>query len=148
MMSNVLVTVCVLINIRTVNKFKFCARSADFVLDQKCKMQNSKSPGLDHFNVRLLKLAGPFISNCLAHICNLSLGESTFPDEWKKAKVTPIFTSSDKTDVGNYKHISVLPIDVQLYVYLTNAGILSNAQPINIGIPQSSVLGPYFLLFL
>ena len=53
-------------------------------------MQNSKSPGLDQFNVRLLKLAWPFISICLAHICNQSLGDSTFPDEWKKTKVTPI----------------------------------------------------------
>ena len=121
----------------TVHKFKFSAISADFVLHQICSMQNSKSPGLDQFNIRLLKLAGPFISNCLAHICNLSLGESTFPDQWKKAKFTPIFKAGDKTDIGNYRHISVLPIiskiieraiHDQLCVYLTNAGILSNAQ--------------------
>ena len=93
-----------------VDKFKFSAISAEFVLDEICSMQNSKSTGLDQFNVRLLKLAGPFISNCLAHICNLSLSGSTFPDEWKKAKVTPIFKSGDKTDVGNYRPISVLPI--------------------------------------
>ena len=101
-------------HIRTVNKLKFSAISADFVLDQICNMQNSKSPWLDKFNVKLLKLAGPYISNCLAHtnkcICNLSLGESTSPDEWKKAKVTPIFKAGDKTDVGNHRPISVLPI--------------------------------------
>ena len=124
-----------------VNKFKFEFKfdviSAEFVSDQICNMQNSKSPGLDQFNVRLLKLAGPYLSNCLAHICNLSLSGSTFPDEWKKAKVTPIFKSGDKSDVGNYRPISVLPIvskiieravHDQLYAYLTNANLLSNAQ--------------------
>ena len=121
----------------TVNKFRFSAISPQFVFDQIRNMQNSKSPGLDKFNVRLLKLAGPLISNCLAHICNLSLSGSKFPDEWKKAKVTPIYKSGDKTDVGNYRPISVLPIiskiieraiHDQLYLYLSNAGILSNAQ--------------------
>ena len=100
-------------------------------------MQNNKSPGLDQFNVRLLKLAGPYISQCLAHICNLSLSGSTFPDDWKKAKVTPIFKSGDKMDVGNYRPISVLPIiskiieravHDQLYFYLINEGLLSNSQ--------------------
>jgi hypothetical protein len=121
----------------TVNKFKFKDISPNFVFDQICNMKNNKSPGLDQFNVRLLKLAGPFISNCLAHICNLSLSGSTFPDEWKKAKVTPIFKSGDKTDVGNFRPISVLPIVSkiieravydQLYLYLTHEGLLSNAQ--------------------
>ena len=43
-----------------------------------------------HFNVKLLKLAAPFVSALLAHICNLSLNNSKFPDDWKKAKVTQI----------------------------------------------------------
>ena len=100
-------------------------------------MKNSKSSGLDPFNVRLLKLAAPFISQCLAYICNLSLNVSSFPDVWKKAKVTPIFKSGDKTNVSNYRPISVLPIvskiieravHDQLYEYMSNVGLLSNAQ--------------------
>ena len=121
----------------TGNRFKFSEITTDFVFDQICNMQNNKSPGLDQFNVRLLKLAGPYISQCLAHICNLSLSGSTFPDDWKKAKVTPIFKSGDKMDVGNYRPISVLPIiskiieravHDQLYFYLINEGLLSNSQ--------------------
>ena len=121
----------------TANNFKFSVISSKFVHDQICYMQSNKSAGLDQFGVRLLKLAGPFISNCLAHICNLSLSGSTFPDDWKKAKVTSIFKLGDNQDVGNYRPISVLPIvskiieravHNQLYEYLTNAGLLSNAQ--------------------
>ena len=121
----------------SVNKFTFKPISYEFVLKQICKMPNCKSSGLDPFNVKLLKLAAPFISKCLAHICNLSLNGSTFPDAWKKAKVTPIFKSGDKTNVSNYRPISVLPIvskiieravHDQLYEYMSNVGLLSNCQ--------------------
>lgn len=120
-----------------VSKFKFNEITPEFVLNQILKMQNNKSAGLDQINVRLLKLAGPFVSRCLSYICNLSLNKSDFPDEWKKAKVTPIFKSGDRMVVGNYRPISVLSIvskileravHDQLYMYLTNAGLLSNAQ--------------------
>ena len=75
--------------------FKFENVSYDVVYNQICKMDNNKSTGLDEFNVRLLKLAAPYVSTSLAHICNLSLNNSIFPDNWKKAKVTPIFKSGD-----------------------------------------------------
>ena len=87
--------------------------------------------------VKLLKLAAPFVSASLAHICNLSLNNSRFPDEWKKAKVTPIFKSGDKSNVSNHRHISVLPIiskiiertvHDQLYAYLCSRNLLSDSQ--------------------
>ena len=100
-------------------------------------MDNNKSTGFDQFNVRLLKLAAPFVSSALAYICNLSLSNSKFPKEWKNAKVTPIFKSGDKNDVSNYRPISVLPIlskiieravHNQLYHYLCSKNILSDSQ--------------------
>ena len=62
-----------------------------------------------------------------AYICNLSLFMSEFPMDWKAAKVTPIHKSGDKTNVDNYRPISVLSIvskimeravHNQLYEYL------------------------------
>ena len=100
-------------------------------------MDNNKSTGLDQFNVKLLKLAAPFVSSSLAHICILSLNNSKFPDDWKKAKVTPFFKSGDKSNVSNYRPISVLPIiskviertvHNQLYAYLCRRNILSDSQ--------------------
>jgi len=91
----------------------------------------------DEFNVRMLKLAAPYIAESLAYICNLSLCKYDFPDDWKKAKVSPIFKSGDKNDVGNYRPISVLPITSkiieravhdQLYAHLSNEHLLSAAQ--------------------
>ena len=119
------------------DSFKFDDVSCDFVYNQICKMDNNKSTGLDQFNVKLLKLAAPFVSSSLAHICNLSLNNSKFPDDWKRAKVTPIFKSGDKSNVSNYRPISVLPIiskiiertvHNQLYAYLCSRNILSDSQ--------------------
>ena len=65
------------------------------------------------------------------------MNNSKFPDDWKKAKVTPIFKSGDKSNVSNYRPISVLPIiskiiertvHNQLYAYLCSRNILSDSQ--------------------
>ena len=61
---------------------------------------------------------------------------SIFPDDWKKAKVTPIFKAGDRSEVGNYRPISILPIvskimeravHDQLYVYISKHDLLSDA---------------------
>ena len=45
----------------------------------------------------------------LTHIINLSIAQGYFPDEWKVAKVIPIFKDGDPQDIQNYRPISVLP---------------------------------------
>ena len=41
---------------------------------------------------------------------NLSILTSTFPEDMKIAKVTPLYKKKDKTDVSNYRPISVLSV--------------------------------------
>ena len=117
--------------------FDFDLITEDYVFDQICNFQNNKSPGLDNFHARLLKLAAPVICHSLAYICNLSLITGTFPTEWKLAKVTPIYKDGCKSDVGNYRPISVLNIiskiieravHDQLYDFLIKCNILNPAQ--------------------
>ena len=45
----------------------------------------------------------------LAHICNISFRTCVFPSRMKIAKVIPMFKSGTKTDVTNYRPISLLP---------------------------------------
>ena len=45
----------------------------------------------------------------LKHIFDLSLENGIFPDSLKIAKVTPVYTSGDSSNLSNYKPISVLP---------------------------------------
>ena len=45
----------------------------------------------------------------LAHISNISFRTGVFPSRMKIAKVIPMFKSCTKTDVTNYRPISLLP---------------------------------------
>ena len=62
---------------------------------------------------------------------------ASFPDEWKIARVIPLFKSGHRNMPENYRPISILPaiskimeqiLYNQLYNYLTEYGLLSSAQ--------------------
>ena len=77
------------------------------------------------------------IAPVLTKLLNLSLLQGIFPDSLKIASVTPIFKGGDKTDVCNYRPISVLStfskifekvIAYQVNYYLRTNNILTPAQ--------------------
>ena len=51
------------------------------------KVNVSKVTGLDNISNRILKIAAPVIHQQLPYIFHLSIRQSTFSDDWKKAKV-------------------------------------------------------------
>ena len=51
----------------------------------------------------------------LKNIFNLSLNTVIFPDDWKIARVTPIYKSDNKTDCGNYRPISIISNVAQVF---------------------------------
>ena len=51
----------------------------------------------------------PVINKPLPHICNNSFKIGVFPSRMKIAKITTIFISGAKADIGNYRPTSLLP---------------------------------------
>ena len=59
--------------------------------------------------VRILKEIIPSIVIPLTHLFNLSLKTGYIPDNYKCAKVIPIYKDGDKNKFTNYHPISILP---------------------------------------
>ncbi|CAB4041085.1 Hypothetical predicted protein [Paramuricea clavata] len=68
----------------------------------------AKSTGLDKISTKLIKQAGDTITESLLEVFNISLRTGIFPDDWKFAKVTPIYKAENKTLCENYRPISVI----------------------------------------
>ena len=90
---------------------------------------------MDKISAKLLKECPDLIAESLTLIFNQSLSTGIFPDEWKSAWVTPLYTNSGKrNDPANYRPISVIPVVFervvydQLYHYLTENCIISPYQ--------------------
>ena len=98
------------------------------------KVNVSKAIVLVNISNRILEIAAPVIHQQLTYIFNLSIKQSTFPDDWKKAKVLPVYKTCDHDDPGNYRPISILSTTVRLferliynqfYYHLVNHDLLS-----------------------
>ena len=85
----------------------------------------------------MIRMAASAIADSLTYIFNQAITLASFLDEWKIARVIPLFKSGHRNMPGNYWPISILPaiskimeriLYNQLYNYLTEYGLLSSAQ--------------------
>ena len=74
------------------------------------RLETSKASGLDNISPHLLKDDAEVISKPLTQSINASLSQGVVPQEWKYARVTPLFKKKESTDMDNYRLISVLPV--------------------------------------
>ncbi len=62
-----------------------------------------KSTGIDKIPAKMLRIAADVIAPSLTYIFNLSLSTGEFVDDWKNARVTPIYKDGNRQIVGNYR---------------------------------------------
>lgn len=101
------------------------------------KFANKKSNDYTNMNMSLIKQIIDVIIVPFTYICNLSLSTRLFPDRMKIAKVVPLFKKGNKTDLSNYRPISLLPqlskileklFVIRLNKFIDKHNILSNSQ--------------------
>ena len=71
------------------------------------RLNKSKAAGLDKISARLIRECADLICIPIRDISNQSVSQDIFPDDWKCAKVTPLFKEGDRDDLNNYRPIDL-----------------------------------------
>ena len=73
-------------------------------------LSTSKATGYDNTPARFLKDGANIIVSPLTYIINLSLKTNIVPDDFKTARIVPLYKKGDCNFEGNYRPVSILPV--------------------------------------
>ena len=124
------------------NTFNFSPITTEEVIEALSQLNPKKAPGIDGIIIRLLRDTIDVIAEPLANTFNLSLRTAIFPDDWKLAKISPIFEDGTKNDCGNYRPISVISTVAKLFEGIVYHQLRSLIAANNILIDQQSGYRP------
>ena len=79
------------------------------------QLKNKNSCGYDEVTTQILKTLSPYIVSPLTYIRNKMLATGTFPDRLKYSEIKPIYKKGYKTQIVNYRPISLLPVFSKIF---------------------------------
>lgn len=100
-------------------------------------LDSNSAPGWDGISTGFLKHAREIVVPHICKLANLCFDTGVFPSSLKRSIVTPVFKSGDRTNVNDYRPISVLTsvskiieklLNKRLVDYLDKFKILSSSQ--------------------
>lgn len=74
-----------------------------------------KAPGPDSVSPYLLRRCSDELTSPLAQIFRRCLQSGVWPAQWKEARVTPVHKKKSRSEPGNYRPISLLPIISKIF---------------------------------
>ena len=123
--------------INSTSPFNIPEMTHSFVAKCLYGLKENKATGLDGLMPWILKISAPVISRGISWICNKSIQQSTFPNQWKTARITPIHKKGATNNAANYRPISILNVlskilerhvHYHLYKYLNENGLITRKQ--------------------
>ena len=126
------------LDISVQTNFSFHEINSNFILKELLKL--SLVPKMDFlgFDSKLLHLSSLLIAPLLCHIFNLSLFSGNVPQDFKTARVTPIYKGQgSQLEAGNYRPISVVPtvtkiiekfVKIELISHLSSNNLIASHQ--------------------
>lgn len=79
------------------------------------KLKPKTSVGPDGLPPYIFKACSELLVTPLLHIFNISILNSEFPEIWKRAKVTPIFKKGQRSEIRNFRPISILSTPAKVF---------------------------------
>ena len=74
------------------------------------KLKENKAPGVDGIHPKILNRCSSTVCLPLQKIFQMTLVDGKLPRDWKDANVTALHKKGSKTDVGNYRPVSLTSV--------------------------------------
>jgi len=99
----------------TTNDFTFVQVSTSAILKLLSNINPNKSVGYDKFPPKLLREAKEEFAPYMRYLVNCSLENCSFPNDLKKAEISPVFKKTNRLDKTKYRPVSILPCFSKIY---------------------------------
>ena len=114
----------------TDQRFCFTLTKSSEVFSLVNKLSKSKASGLVKICARLIRECADLICISIFKIFNCSLTTDIFPDDWKCAKVTPLFKQGRSSDMNNYRPIFVISVVAKVFERISYHQVFATYQNI------------------
>ena len=92
------------------NSFSFENFTEEEVKKEIHKLKSRRKASLESFNPAMLSKIASQIGKPLTYLYNLSINTGVYPASLKLARVIPIYKKESKSNVSNYRPLSLLSI--------------------------------------
>ena len=102
------------------------------VLKLLTNINEHKATGPDEIPGKLLKILAPNTAEIYTLLFEASLQQGVIPDDWKNAKIMPLFKKGDKSKTENYRPVSLTSVSCKLLEHILCSNIMDHLEKYSI----------------